>query len=269
MEKILTFKEHSEELNEGWKTNIFVGLLSLFGSQAIAHNDVTNKQHITAQTHTENALKSFIKQGWTLDSIAIDTLFQKIKVQKPDTNVMVTRLKFDKNEYFESGKFTLSQSIKDSISNAINQISVTGPITNIVITSSTDKQGLSQNLQTELKKLGYSPDNKGLSDARAASVIEYLKSFGINGTLIEVQSMFEQGGEIDQSARFVSLDIYYLEIPEELPQREETVIKKINKTYYVSKDVNYKHQHIHSKITKIGPIRLYKNIKAYECSSFK
>jgi hypothetical protein len=68
------------------------------------------------------------------------------------------------------------------------------------------------------------------------------------------------------------LDIYYLSIPEELPQKEETVVKQVNKTFYLSKDVSYKHQHIrgsNKEIKKLGPVKTYTNIKAYKCSKFK
>lgn len=269
--EVMRFNQFNEELNEGWKTNILVGLMSLLGSQAMGYGTDGNK--ITTKTNLERTAQSYIKQGWKLDSIQIDTLVNKIKAENPDTMVMVTRLKFDKNQYFESGKFQLSQSVIDSIYSSMMEIAdQKGVVTNIEITSSTDKQGLSANLANLLKSLGYSPDNKGLSKARANSISEYLKSLGVNETLISTQEMFEQGGEIDQSARFVSLDIYYL-IKKYPPEPEDKVVKSVKKTYYLStdKDVSHGVQKIKGKYKEnkfLGPLKNYKNIKAYKCSSF-
>lgn len=271
--RVLKFNEY-DKLNEeeGWKTNILVGLLSVLGVQTMGHN-VKDDRHLTAHTHLENTAKSYVKQGWHLDSTLVETIFSKVKVEKPDTMIMVTRIKIDKNQYFESGKFSLNQIVKDSISSAMNEIAdSTGVITNIEITSSTDKQGLSTNLQKLLKDLGYTPDNQGLSKARAAGIKGYLKSMGVDESLISTQEKFEQGdNEIDQSARFVSVDIYYMITSKPLPP-EDIPTTTTKKTFYLSKDVSYKHQHIRGKFKetkKLGPIKSFSNIKAYKCSRFK
>lgn len=268
----MTFEQYNNELNEGWKTNVIIGLLSLFGSTAMGHKIPDTHQKITTHTHNENTMKSFLKQGWSLDSTQIDTLYKQIQVSKPDTFVMVTRMKFDKNQYFESGKFTVSQEVKDTIQNEMNGID--GVITDIIVTSSTDKQGLSLNLQTLLKKMGFTPDNQGLSKARNQAIVSFLTSgMGVNNSLITSQENFEQGDStIDQSARFVSVDIYYLQTtyPEpEIKTKTDTITKK---TFYLSKEKGTKHQHIrggNKEVKKLGVIKVYRDKRAYRCSTFK
>jgi len=281
MNRILRFDEfkQTDELNEGWKTNLLVGLLSVLGVNTIgagkaqAHK-VPQQPRITTHTHNLNTAKSFIQQGWTLDSTQVDTLYQEVVNKNPETEVIVSRLKFDKNQYFESGKFTLSQEVKDDIQSEFNNISnENGVITDIVVTSSTDKQGLTVNLQNQLKKMGFTGDNQGLSKARNQAISNFLKGeLNVNDTLITPQENFEQGsGEIDQSARFVSLDIYYIiNIVKEIPGQEPT--KKINTTYHLSKQPTSKHQHIrggNKEVKKLGPVKNFTDRHAYKCPRFK
>jgi len=257
---VLKFDDYNK-LNEeeGWKTNILVGLLSLLGVQAMGQikDDGTK---LTTTTNLENSMKSYLAQGWHLDSTTVDTIFAKTAVEKPDTKVIVARLKFDKNQYFESGKFALSKIVQDSIYNTMMGIANEGMLINIIITSSTDKQAVSQNLQKQLKNLGYSADNKGLSKARAAGVKSYLESLGVNDSLIAVQENFEQGsGEIDQSARYVAVDIYYIQIkPTTKPEISTSM--KVNKTYHMSKNYgSYKTQGKPTLYKKpMGPIKHFK-----------
>jgi outer membrane protein OmpA-like peptidoglycan-associated protein len=258
------FDKLNEE--EGWKTNVLVGLLSLLGVQAMGHK-VKDERHLTTHTHLQSTVQSYLKQGWSLDSTQVDTIYAKVKAEKPDTIVSVARLKLDKDQYFDSGKFGLSQEVKDSISQTLN--SINGVVIDIVITSSTDKQGLSINLQNQLKSLGYSADNIGLSKARAAGLEKYLTTLGVSDSLIRVQTQFEQGsGTIDQSARFVSVDIYFLQITETIKPGEK-IVPKVNKTFYLSKDVNYKHKHIRGGgpiMKMLGPLSKIK--RGYSCPAY-
>jgi len=268
---ILKFDEFGKiNEEEGWKTNVLVGLLSLLGANTMAHK-LPDQPLKTTKTYTEASAKALIAQGWHLDNTQIDTLYTQIKAEKPDTNIMVTRIKIDKSQYFESGKFTLSQDVQDSLSTSMGEID--GVITNIVVTSSTDKQGLTANLQDYLKKLGYTPDNQGLSKARAAGIKSFLVKIGVNDTLISTQEFFEQGDdEIDQSARYVSVDIYYLEISMNVLPSTGKIETSVKKTFYLSKKPTGKHQHIrggYKSISKIGQVKTYKSVRYYRCSSFK
>jgi hypothetical protein len=181
-------------------------------------------------------------------------------------------MKFDKNQYFESGKFTVSQEVKDTIQNEMNGID--GVITDIIVTSSTDKQGLSLNLQTLLKKMGFTPDNQGLSKARNQAIVSFLTSgMGVNNSLITSQENFEQGDStIDQSARFVSIDIYYLQTTYPEPEIKTKTDTTTKKTFYLSKEKGTKHQHIrggNKEVKKLGVIKVYRDKRAYRCSTFK
>jgi hypothetical protein len=267
MKKLLTFEKFNVNLiNEGWKENILVGLLSLFGVATMGQN-IPKK--VYTKTPYEETMKSLIRNGWTLDSTQVDTLFAKIKAEKPETLIQVTRLKLDKDHYFESGRFELTESVKDSIRSEME--SIDGVMTNIMITSSTDKQGLSVNLQNQLKGLGFSPDNKGLSEARSSSIFDYLTELGVNDSLVESQEKFEQGvGTVDQSARYVSVDIYYVKVVPPT-ETEDEFIPTYKKTYHLSKDFyKGKYTKIHPRSGKsIGTIGKFTyKVRNYECSSF-
>jgi len=270
--EILKFEQYNQELNEGWKINILVSLLSLLGVETMGHN-IKDDRHLTTHTHLKNTADSFLKNGWKLDSTQIDTLYSDVILEKPETIVMYTSLSFDKDHFFESGKFTLTQDVTDSIQHSMIEMADNqNVLLKVEVTSSTDKQLLSTRLKELLKSKGYTADNQGLSKARADQVKSYLVNVGVNDSLITVDDRFEQGeGTIDESARFVSVVIYYLHQDlEEILGKKDTIMKT-KPTYFLSKDVSYKHQHIrggNKEIKKLGPIKNFKNVKALKCSSF-
>jgi hypothetical protein len=220
-------------------------------------------------------MQSLIKQGWSLDSTAVDTLYSQILKSKPDTEIVATRLTLDKDQYFQSGKFILSDDMKTSIDSTLMEIlSNNGIIIKIEIESSTDKQGLSQNLQNDLKKLGYTPDNKGLSDARCNSVSDFLEQLGVSDSLILKNKLFEKGeGEIEQSARYVTVDFYYMIVSESVKPAEYDVTSKVKKTYYLSKEQKPTGKTIKlsrrgTKTKKLGPIKNHLKRPAVKCAEW-
>jgi outer membrane protein OmpA-like peptidoglycan-associated protein len=262
---------NSYQVNEGWKENILVGLLSLFGAHAMGQK--SNILH--RKTKSEGSMQSLIKQGWSLDSTAVDTLYSQILKSKPDTEIVATRLTLDKDQYFQSGKFILSDDMKTSIDSTLMEIlNNNGIIIKIEIESSTDKQGLSANLQSELKKLGYTPDNKGLSDARCNSVSNFLEQLGVSDSLILKNKLFEKGeGEIEQSARYVTVDFYYMIVDESVKPAEYDVKSKVKKTYYLSKDQKPSGKPIKlnkrgTKTKKLGPIKNHLKRPAVKCAKW-
>ena len=268
LNKFNNFDKINEE--ESWK-EILLGLLSLVGVSGMSQNRPSDGDRRVYRAKTEQSMKNMVRQGWTLDSVQVDTLWKEVLIKKPDTLVMVTKLSFDKDQYFESGKFVLSQDVKDSISSTLNDISGEGGvITDIRVESSTDKQGLSINLQKQLKDMGYSGDNKGLSKARSEAVTNYMTSeMGINDTLIESTQKYEMGDEtIDQSARYVNVDIAYLVINQEVTPGKTVDTPQLKKTYFLSttnKVTNppHKFKRGHNKKTvKMGPIKHHKNRKS-------
>jgi hypothetical protein len=144
----------------------------------------------------------------------MDTLWKEVKEKAPDTSVRIFSLKFDSDSsFFESGKFEMSANAKSDIDKAFQLVQeVDGMISQVKITSSTDKQGLSTNLQAKLKSMGFASDNEGLSKARSSNMAKYLTDdIGIEKSLIETVNFAEKGtGEIDASARFVRMDITYI-----------------------------------------------------------
>jgi outer membrane protein OmpA-like peptidoglycan-associated protein len=215
------------------------------------HTKVTNQEGVDR----------LVNRGWTLDSTQVDTLWREVTIQKPDTTVHIDEIRFDDNQYFASGKYNLNEDMTDSISSAIDDILTQGGIiSGIKVESSTDKQGLSLRLQNELKGLGYSGDNTGLSKARCGQITDYLVGLGVDSSLVTSNQVVEGGtGIVDASARYVIVKIVYLDkeivstpgIVEKIPELKEL--------HYLSKEVEitkhkktrHKKHHVRHKRTKI------------------
>ena len=215
------------------------------------HTKVTNQEGVDR----------LVNKGWTLDSTQVDTLWKEITIQKPDTIVHKDEIRFDDNQYFASGKYNLNEDMTDSISSVIdNIISQGGIISGIQVESSTDKQGLSIRLQNELKGIGYSGDNTGLSKARCEQITDYLVGLGIDSSLVTSNQVVEGGtGTVDASARYVIVKIVYLDkevvatpgIVEKIPQLKE--IHYLSKEVKVTKHkkTHHKKHHVRHKKTKV------------------
>jgi len=180
-----------------------------------------------------------VKQNWTLDSVAVDTIWNRIDKVEPSADTMVVEIKFDNMQYFESGKYEVNEEIKGSIASAIDSvISDNGIIFGIMVESSTDKQGLSTRLQKELISKGYEGNNKGLAKARRESIMGHLESIGVDSSIIDSKEIVESGtGEKDQSARYVTIKIVYLK--KDLIEKPGVIgdlSPEIKEKYYLSKE---------------------------------
>jgi len=229
----------------------------------------TNTMHKKVKTKAEaDALLSKDK-GWSLDSSKVDTLWREVKTQKPETTVNIDEIRFDDNQYFASGKYNLNEDMSDSISSVIDDIrEKLGIITGIQVESSTDKQGLSIRLQNELKGLGYSGDNKGLSKARCEQITKHLESLGIDSSLITSNQLVEGGKEtIDASARYVIVKIVYLD--KEVISTPGIVdkIPELKEIYYLSKEFTGKYPTVKKNHKKIKHDVKYKKTKIKKCSN--
>jgi len=222
---------------------------------------------VTKKVSTEEESERLQKRGYSLDSVTVDTLWNEVIVQKPDTTIHTTEIKYNDNQFFASGVYSISPEMADSLSETIGFIiENNGIILGVNIESSTDRQGLSINLQNKLKSEGYEPNNKGLSKARCESISRYLSNNeGIDSTIISSEQKFEQGQEInDPNARYVIVKIVYMEksvistpeIIEKVPQ--------LNKKFYLSKEVEIKktHKKRHPHIKK-----RYKKHKIKHCKN--
>jgi hypothetical protein len=232
----------------------------------------TKTKTIHKKVKTQEEADKLVNKGWTLDSTQVDTLWREVTIQKPDTLVHIDEIKFDDNQYFASGKYNLNEDMADSISSVIdNIISEGGIISGIQVESSTDKQGLSIRLQNELKGLGYSGDNNGLSKVRCEQIINHLEGLGIDSSLIKSNQIVEAGsGTVDASARYVIVKIVYLD--KEIVSTPEIVEKvpQLKELHYLSKEIKYKKSFKiklpHFKIKHHrAKIKKYKNItKCFE-----
>jgi hypothetical protein len=266
MNHIKDFK--SWEVNEGWKENILAGLLSLVGSHLIGQDT----QKITTKTKSEANVETLIKGGWSLDSTSIDTLYTRTLKANPDTQVVATRLTLSGGQFFPSGEWKLDPKMKSEIDSILGEILQSdGIILKVEIESSTDKQPLSRNLSTQLKSLGFTPDNKGLSMARNSSVGEYLTQLGVNDSLINKTELFEKGsGVVEEGARYVNIDFYYMQIYELTRPGTPEMGNVPRKTFYLSKEMKPtdkvgKIVRKNAKTKILGPVKNNPNRSQIKC----
>lgn len=266
------------QFNEGFKENILVGLLSLFGvatsaqSKFSQHRDKEGTTHQEYTTTSQNQVDKYLKSGWSLTSQQVDTVWNKLKDSKANAEVEVVRLNINKNELFKSGSFQINDDIKQDIDSVLNYIvDSNGLLSKIEIESSTDKQQLTASLQKTLKSMGLEANNIGLSKARSSSVEQYLQSKSVNDTLININNLVEQGsGEVEDAARYVTIDFYYI-IPSE-PPASGTPNYNVKTTYHLNRDLKspegtYKFKGANHETKKMGPLKhqkgSLKNLKCY------
>ena len=227
---------------------------------------------IHKKVKTEAEADKLVNRGWTLDSTQVDTLWTEVTIQKPDTTVHIDEIRFDDNQYFASGKYNLNEDMADSISSTIDDILTQGGIiSGIRVESSTDKQGLSLRLQNELKGIGYSGDNTGLSKARCEQITDYLVGLGVDSSLVTSNQVVEGGtGTVDASARYVIIKIVYLDkeivstpgIVDKIPQLKE--LHYLSKEVEITKQKKTRHKKHHVRHKKT-PIKKCRNInKCFE-----
>ena len=227
---------------------------------------------IHKKVKTQDEVDKLVNRGWSLDSSQVDTLWTEVTIQKPDTTVHIDEIKFNDNQYFASGKYNLNEDMADSISSTIDDILAQGGIiSGIQVQSSTDKQGLSLRLQNELKGIGYSGDNTGLSKARCGQITDYLVGLGVDSSLVTSNQVVEGGtGTVDASARYVIIKIVYLDkeivstpgIVDKIPQLKE--LHYLSKEVEITKHKKTRHKKHHVK-HKRPPIKKCRNItKCFE-----
>lgn len=282
--KYQEFESVNEELNWWQKLLIGGGIVgSMFTPKEVSGQTKDNggKRVVVSHTKTgsEKSAERLQNKGWKLDKVQIDTLWREVQVSKPDTQLITSTLQFDDAQFFPSGKFVLTQVMMDSISQELQRIdSEGGVVTDVMIESSTDKQGLSKNLQNSLEGLGYKSNNEGLSHARCDAIKKYLLQQGVNSTIIQENPLWEKGeGKIDQSARYVFVRFAYIVVEENVTPGETELRPDIKKTYHLSKETSYKSKKVkkefkrkfnwgHIEVKKHGPIKNRKlNLKGVEC----
>lgn len=290
MKKIKNYKDFIDnsvnEEEEGWK-DLAVGAAmaasTLIPSQLSAQNrgiDIKLPGKTTTQTYhkkvTDQEMSDKLQnRGYSLDSTTVDTIWRTVTEKAPNSPVDTIEVRFSDNQYFASGVYSISPEMADSINQTVDYIiSSDNDILGVSIESSTDKQGLSTNLQKELKSKGYEPNNKGLAQARCESISEYLvKEKGISESLIDTLNQVEMGAGVqDPTARYVTVKIVYMK--KEITRAADIIkqVPELKTTYYLSKEVTSKKvHHLRIKFPHIkikhhrGRIKHYKNItKCFE-----
>lgn len=209
------------------------------------------KSHISVKTGTEAARKKrsdlLVKQGWTLDSTTVDTLWKELIIQKPDTIVDLHRFKFDvEGDQFLTGKFKLSQNVIDGINGAVEDIiAQDGIVTDFQIESSTDKEPI--NMEYE----GMT-GNEALAHRRADAVEDELIRIGVDDSIISITTKPDQGPDVYKKdmtkaerdaaraetagSRYVTINIIY--ITKDVVYTPEIIdkIPELKTKYYLSKD---------------------------------
>jgi len=188
---------------------------------------ITGYETRTAKTDKE--LEKFLKLGYHLTAVDRDTVISKIAEATPTKTVESIQLKMDEETMFVSGKFHLNDIDSQNIKTILDSIQQSNSVlVGVTIISSTDKQPLHPRLKLSLESLGYSPDNKGLSEARNNGVSTVLNSLGVDSSIVDKEVLSEQGGTtIDPSARYVVavFDIIHIEVVPEIGPEFKTDIK--------------------------------------------
>lgn len=204
----------------------------------------------TKTTKSNKELARLLRGGYSLTSIETDTLLTIVKKVAPDSVASEVTLTFGDNAFFQSGKFALNEKEIGDIAEILTTISTNGDqLIDVTIESSTDKQGLSLNLQNQLQTLGYSPNNQGLSNARNNAVKSVLLTQGVDASLIDQDIKFEQGAQIiEPNARYVRVIFHVLEINKNInPASFESNPEYVNTYKLIKANVQSQNTYKHKK----------------------
>jgi hypothetical protein len=257
MKIVKTFEQFnsSERVEEGVLSKLGATALLLMNSLVGLSNDNTHR--VTQKIYSEDVMKNKIREGWKLDFIEVDTIYQEVKLAKPDTLVNSSYITLD--DSYMSGTIKPSNEQIKKIDDLLNTIEEqNGVIVSVEIISSTDRQGLGNKLKSELIKQGYEGSNKGLSTARNNGICDLLKN-DINDSLFVKTIKHDIGEqEVDKDSRYVVVNINYLIISEV----EKTTVSAFTtkKKFILSKEFDNKgikhHKSIKTFKTKIQNIKV-------------
>jgi len=213
-----------------------------------------------------------MRMGYHLTSVQTDTIIDTLRAIVPNSEADEIQLTLKGDNFFESGKFSLTPESIDSIHRILKNIDENRlPLISITIESSTDKQRLSTNLQSTLSNIGYDSNNQGLSQARNDVVRKVLDESGIDSSIIKQTVLFERGKEtIDDTARYVKVIFDVIDFSKDVTPATPEIEKKYIQTFNVIK-VLTKHK---KDIIRTPPckkkLKNYKKDKPspYKCYAF-
>jgi flagellar motor protein MotB len=165
-----------------------------------------NLIYTTLLNPTVEQIQNKIKMGWTFVWEETTTKQNLIKI-KNTLQPKTLNLDYKDDSFFELGRYQLSKEFFDQLLIDLAPELVSYNVASILIESSTDKTKVMPSLQEDLRKGKYTPNNSGLTKARADSAAGYLNQMGIDSGLIQKKYYVEQGGVKDDKNRFVRLNI--------------------------------------------------------------
>jgi outer membrane protein OmpA-like peptidoglycan-associated protein len=219
-------------------------------------------------------LKMTKYQHWTLDSTQVNTIYDTIIKQNPDTVVTQHTFKFNVDgDNFQTAKYQLSEDQISDINSAIDSIlSERGIITDFQIESSTDKEPIQ--MEYNGKK-----SNEALAQRRADAVSNELTEMGIDQSIITQTIKPEQGPDIYSTTmskeerdsarmetkdyRYVTINIIYISSNIEILPQITQIIPKEKHIYFLSKptDTNKHYRFKNSHKKKSTSIKNTKRVK--------
>lgn len=192
-------------------------------------------------TRSKSEMDKMTKYGhWSLDSVQVDTIVEIIKKQAPssDIHVVTTRFETDGNQFI-TAEYQISDEAKSDLQDTLTSIlNSGGMITDVQIESSTDKEPIKMT-------------NEVLAQRRADAVKSVLIDYGIDQSIISIQTKPEQGPDVYsttmttqertdarvQTAEFRYVDVSIIYVTKDTvntPEITDTLVK-YKKTYYLSK----------------------------------
>lgn len=192
-------------------------------------------------TRSKSEMDKMTKYGhWSLDSVQVDTIVEIIKKQAPssDIHVVTTRFETDGNQFI-TAEYQISDKAKSDLQDTLTSIIDSGGmITDVQIESSTDKEPIKMT-------------NEVLAQRRADAVKSVLIDYGIDQSIISIQTKPEQGPDVYsttmttqertdarvQTAQFRYVDVSIIYVTKDTvntPEITDTLVK-YKKTYYLSK----------------------------------
>jgi len=231
-------------------------------------------EKIVIKTVSQDQLLEKIRQGYAITKVEQDTIKTKLDSMPNAASIIDSiNLKMPVGDFFGPGEFVLKPQALAEINSIPAQISKQrGVILRVKITSSTDKQRVSQATQNKLKAAGYAATNQGLSEARNDAVKAAFEGAGINAQIIEQTVLAEQGkGQVgattpqDPSARYVNAEVCAIKVDTLNPKgaHNTDIVQTVVYQFEITKvqgnsaaPVKHKHKHLHVK-THLGKIHTH------------
>jgi flagellar motor protein MotB len=201
--------------------------------------------YTTRTAHSDKDLQRFLKLGYHLTSVDRDIVIKTLTDTVPSEDVTSLPITLDENEaMFQSGKFQLQEQDISNIKHILDSLeSSNSVLLNVSIISSTDGQRLSGNLKKSLTSLGYTPNNEGLSHARAETLEKALENLGVDKSIIsEPKILFKDDGVIDQGYRYVIAILDVVQLKPAAPQVKTSTTQDVVPAYKLIKPVVKKHK---------------------------